>query len=71
MAEAELVDKSVVEDFDRGCYKAPTARTYICGRAARANAVIIGHIDIKHEFALLRGECCRTDGFFVAWLRPD
>ena len=70
MAEAEVVAQGGVDDADRHSDEGPAAVANGGAGAARADVVVVCHVDVENEFFGEWSEGGRfTDGFAVARVR--
>ena len=65
---AVLVPDCRVYDLDGGGDEAPASPADVGAGAAGADGVIVGHVDIEDELALLGGEVAGSEEFTVAGL---
>ena len=68
VAIPKLVAESRVDDNHCSRYEAPTAHTDAFAGAAGADGVVVGHVDIKDEFALQGDQATWTDSLLVTRL---
>ena len=67
----KLLSYRGIEHTDRCADEAPAAFAYVCARTAGSDAIVIRHINVKHELSLNGSECARSHRLLVPGLEKN